>query len=56
MDVSELRKGILRALEDARKDAAARREAVDNATAAYEEFLEAIAVPLFRQAVTVRPS
>jgi len=53
MDVSELRKGILRALEDARRDAAARREAIDNATVVYGEFLSAVAEPLFRQAVTV---
>ena len=40
MDVSELRKRILRALEDARHDASERRTAVDHAAKAYEEFLE----------------
>lgn len=53
MDVSELRKRIVRALDDARKDANARRAAHDEAAKAYEEFLERIAVPLLRQAVSV---
>lgn len=53
MDVSDLRKRILRALEDARTDAAARRTTIDEATRAYEGFLENIAVPLARQAVQV---
>jgi hypothetical protein len=53
MDVSELRKGILRALDEARKDSAARRQGVDQAAAAYEAFLSGVAVPLFRQAATV---
>jgi hypothetical protein len=53
MDVSDLRKRILRALDDARRDAAARRQHVDDATAAYGRFLSDIAVPLFRQAAIV---
>jgi hypothetical protein len=53
MDVSELRKRILRALEDARQDAASRRLVVDNARKAYEDFLTTIAVPVIRQAATV---
>jgi hypothetical protein len=53
MDVSDLRKRILRALDDARKQSAARREATDRAAADYERFLSQIAVPLFRQASTV---
>ena len=52
MDVSDLRKRILRALDDARKDAATRRQVVD-AAAAYEAFLTNTAVPLVRQAVLV---
>jgi hypothetical protein len=56
MDVSELRKRILRALDDARKDASVRRAAVDEAGRAYAEFLEQIAVPLLRQAVIVLKS
>lgn len=53
MDVSELRKRILRALDDARKQAVARRSEVDEASKAFESFLEAIAVPLMRQAASV---
>ncbi|MEO8070432.1 MAG: hypothetical protein ABI652_03450 [Acidobacteriota bacterium] len=43
----------MRALDDARRDAAARRTVVDEAKKAYEEFLENIAVPLMRQATIV---
>ena len=53
MDVSELRKRILRSLDEARKDAAARRVVVDEAAKAYEAFLKDIAVPLMRQATQV---
>src|SRR5262249_38669358 len=50
---SDLRKRILRALDDARKQSAARRETTDRAAADYERFLSYVAVPLFRQASTV---
>ena len=53
MNVSDLRKQILRALDEARKDASARRQNVDKAAAAYERFLNEIATPLFRQAANV---
>lgn len=53
MDVSELRKKIIRSLEDARQEAAARRQAVDEATRAYDAFLENIAAPVMRQAADV---
>jgi hypothetical protein len=53
MDVSDLRKRILHALDNARKDAATRRTAVDEAARAYEQFLATIAVPLLRQAQAV---
>ena len=53
MDVSDLRKRILRAVDDARKDAAERRVRVDESVKAYAEFLAAVAVPLLRQAATV---
>jgi hypothetical protein len=53
MDVSELRKQILRAIDDARKDAVSRRTVVDEAERDYREFLTVTAVPLFRQAATV---
>ena len=51
MDVSELRQKILRAIDEGKPDERAkRRAAVDTARAAYDRFLELIAVPLFRQA------
>ena len=53
MDTSDLRKRILRALDDARKDASMRRTAVDEAARAYDAFLANVAVPLMRQASTV---
>jgi hypothetical protein len=53
MDVSELRKRILHALDTARKDAVTRRTEVDEASRAYEQFLENIAAPLLKQAQTV---
>jgi hypothetical protein len=53
MDVSDLRRRILRALDDARKEAAARRGTVDEARRAYAGFLESIAVPLLRQAAII---
>jgi hypothetical protein len=53
VDVSDLRKSILRALDNARKDAATRRTSVDEAAAAYATFLETVAVPLLRQAQSV---
>jgi hypothetical protein len=53
MDVSELRKGILRALDEARRGASAKQAAIDEANTAFKEFLEDIAVPLVRQAAGV---
>lgn len=53
MDVSELRKRILRAIDDARREASDRRVAVDEAAKAFERFLDEVAVPLLRQAATV---
>jgi hypothetical protein len=53
VDVSELRKRILRALDDARKDATARRVLIDDATRVYERFLSEIAVPMMKQTATV---
>ena len=53
MDVSELRKRILRAIDDARKDASDRRVVVDEASKAYATFLSQIAVPLLRQSAIV---
>jgi hypothetical protein len=53
MDVSELRKRILRALDDARKEASERRRLVDEAAKDYEAFLSKIAIPVLRQATQV---
>jgi hypothetical protein len=53
MDVSDLRRKILRALDDARVDAEARRKGVDTARRAYDDFLERVAVPLLRQAQSI---
>jgi hypothetical protein len=53
MDVSVLRQRIMRALDDARKDAAAKRANGDKAAAAYQAFLSRVATPLFRNAATV---
>ena len=53
MDVSELRKRILRALDEAREEASTRRTRVDEARAAYETFLADVVVPLMRQSAMV---
>jgi hypothetical protein len=53
MDVSELRKRILRAIDEARKDAANRQTVVDESVKAYHDVLAGLAVPLLRQAAAV---
>ncbi|ODS52323.1 MAG: hypothetical protein ABS36_17145 [Acidobacteria bacterium SCN 69-37] len=53
MDVSELRKRIVRAVDDARKDAAARRVLIDQSVKAYDLFLADIAVPMLKQAASI---
>jgi hypothetical protein len=53
MDVSDLRKRIIRALDEARKDASSRRVIVDEAARAYESFLTNVATPVMRQASLV---
>ena len=50
MDTGDLRKRILRALDEAKNDAAFRRTEADAASRAYESFLQDIAVPLLKQA------
>ena len=49
MEVSEVRKRLLHAMERARRAAAERRARVDQASRDYDVFLERIAVPLFHQ-------
>jgi len=53
MDVSELRKRILHALDDARRQAKVRRESRTDAELQWDAFLSNVAVPLFRQAASV---
>ena len=53
MDTGELRRRILRALEEARNDAALRRTEVDAAARAYESFLANVAVPMLKQTLDV---
>jgi hypothetical protein len=49
MDVPEVRRRVRAAIEQARRDAAARRERADAAARAYEEFLTGRAIPIFHQ-------
>jgi hypothetical protein len=53
MDVSELRKRIIHALDAAQKDAAARRTEVDAARQAWGDLHAGVIVPLLRQAQSV---
>jgi hypothetical protein len=47
MDIPEIRRRVRAAIEQARREAGARRERADAASRAYEEFLELRAVPAF---------
>jgi hypothetical protein len=49
METSVLKKRISDTIEKAKRTAAERRARADQAAMAYEQFLETIAVPLFRQ-------
>lgn len=53
MDVSELRKRLVRAIEDARREAAGRRARSDEAVRAYGVFHGTIAVPMVKQAADI---
>ena len=53
METSVLRKRILETIETARRTAAGRRARADEAARAYAQFLDTIAVPLFRQVANV---
>ena len=52
-DVAEVRKRIRAEIEKARRDQAERRSRVAEATAAYEVFLDAAAIPVFRMFANV---
>lgn len=56
MDIAQLRKSVLQAIEGARKDLAARRSRADAARLAYERFLDERATPVFRQMANVLKS
>lgn len=47
MEIPDVRRRVRAAIDQARRDAAARRERADNAARAYDEFLTARAVPAF---------
>jgi hypothetical protein len=53
METSVLRKRIQETIEQARRTAAERRARADEAARAYAQFLDTIAVPLFRQVANV---
>jgi hypothetical protein len=53
VEVSDVRKRILAAIERAKQTAAARRVRTDEAARAYSIFLDTIAVPIFRQVANV---
>jgi hypothetical protein len=49
MEVAEVRRRLLAAIDRARREAATRRERSDDAARAYDTFLSGQAVPVFRQ-------
>ncbi len=51
LDVAEVRRRLVQKIESARQEAAARRQAADQATADYGPFLEQVATPVFRHLV-----
>jgi hypothetical protein len=52
MDIALLRKSLVKAIEAARKEAAARRARADEASRHYEQFLSGTATPVFRAMAT----
>lgn len=49
METSDVRKRVLRVIEEARRNNAERRIRADGASAAYDVFLPRVAAPVFRQ-------
>jgi hypothetical protein len=49
MEISEVRKRLRETIDRAKREAAARRARMDEASREYQVFLDTIAVPLFRQ-------
>jgi hypothetical protein len=56
MDTSSLKRRVMQAIEHAKKDAADRRAASDEASKAFDLFLPAVAVPLFRNTANILKS
>jgi hypothetical protein len=56
MEISDVRKRLVQTIERAKRQAAERRSRTDQAARAFDTFLSAIAVPLFKQvASALRP-
>jgi hypothetical protein len=53
MEISDVRKRVLQAIDQSRRAVADRRVRVDAASAAYERFLVHVATPLFKQFANV---
>src|SRR5438270_3030485 len=53
MEISDVRKRILRTIEEAKRRSAARRIRIDEAEAEYAVFLDRVAVPIVRQVANV---
>jgi hypothetical protein len=53
MEISDIRKRVLQAIDQSRRAAAERRARVDAASAAYDRFLAQVATPIFKQFAAV---
>ena len=53
MEISDVRKRVLRTVDEAKRRAAARRTRIDQAEAEYAVFLDRVAVPIVRQVANV---
>ena len=53
MEVSEVRRRLRTAIDQARRDSSLRRERADAASRAYDQFLEQVAVPTFQTIANV---
>jgi hypothetical protein len=53
MEISDLRKRVLRTIDESRRESVARRARADEAAKAYQAFLDDVAVPLVKQIAAV---